>query len=77
MGLSIGWGDKYTWKLPDQYIDITGLPSGEYTLTATADAQGFLRERCEANNTTTAVLRITGSSVSIVNAGKPSKACAG
>lgn len=77
MGLSIGWGDKYAYKLLDQYIDITGLPSGEYTLTATADAQGFLRERCEGNNTTTAVLRITGSSVSVVNAGKPSLACAG
>jgi len=75
-GLSIGWGDRYAAKLPDQYIDITGLPSGEYTLTATVDEQGFLTERCEANNTTTAVLRISGSSVSIVNQGQPSKACA-
>ncbi|MDQ3517369.1 MAG: lysyl oxidase family protein [Gemmatimonadota bacterium] len=75
-GLSIGWGDRYAAGLPDQYIDITGLPSGEYTLTATVDEQGFLTERCEANNTTTAVLRISGSSVSIVNQGIASKACA-
>lgn len=74
-GLSIGWGDKYAYKLPDQYINITGLPSGNYTLTATVDAQGFLRERCEGNNTTTAILLITGSSVSIVNQGRPSKPC--
>ncbi len=75
MGLSIGWGDRYVATLPDQYIDITGLPSGEYTLTATVDAQGFLRERCEANNSTTAILQITGSKVTIVNQGRPSKAC--
>ena len=74
-GLSFGWGDKYAYKLPDQYINITGLPSGDYTLTATVDAQGFLQERCEGNNTTTTILHITGSGVSIVNAGKPSKPC--
>ena len=33
-GLSIGWGDRYSYVLPDQYIDITGLPSGQYTLSA-------------------------------------------
>ena len=74
-GLSIGWGDKYAYSLPDQYIDITGLPSGQYTLTATADAQNGFTERCEGNNSTTTVLQITGSSVSIVTQGKPSKAC--
>ncbi|MGI8998961.1 MAG: S-layer homology domain-containing protein, partial [Candidatus Limnocylindria bacterium] len=75
MGLSIGWGDRYAYTLPDQYINITGLPSGEYTLTATADDQGFLRERCEANNSTTAVLRITGSTVDVVSSSGPSVAC--
>ena len=74
-GLSVGWGDKYTHKLPDQYIDITGLPSGEYILTATVDAQGYLREGCEDNNTTTAVLRITGSSVKVLSRGTASAAC--
>lgn len=75
MGLSIGWGDKYAYKLPDQYIDISGLPSGQYTLTATADVQNGFTERCEGNNTTTAVLQITGSSVTVINQGKPSKRC--
>jgi hypothetical protein len=75
VGLSIGWGDKYVATIPDQYIDITNLPSGQYTLSATADAQDGFTERCEGNNTTTAVLQITGSSVTIVNQGKPSKRC--
>ncbi|MDP9465381.1 MAG: lysyl oxidase family protein [Actinomycetota bacterium] len=76
-GLSIGWGDAYPWKIPDQYIDITGLPNGQYSLTATADPLGGFTERCEGNNATTAVLQITGQNVTVVNQGKPSKRCAG
>jgi hypothetical protein len=75
MGLSIGWGDKYGFKLPDQYIDITNLPSGQYTVTATADAQNGFAELCETNNTTAAVLQITGNSVTVLDKGKPSKRC--
>jgi len=41
MGLSRGWGDLYRSSLPDQYIDITGLVSGSYRLTATADAANW------------------------------------
>jgi hypothetical protein len=74
-GVSIGWGDKYAYKLPDQYIDITNLPSGQYTLTATADAQNGFTERCEGNNTTTTVLQITGQSVSVVTQGTSSARC--
>lgn len=75
-GISVGWGDKYASNLRDQYIDITDLPSGQYTLTGTADALDSISERCELNNTTTAVLQISGNNVTIVNQGKPSKACA-
>lgn len=76
MGISVGWSDRYDAKLPDQYIDISDLPAGEYTLTATADAQGYLQERCEGNNSTTAILQITGTTVSVVDRGKASEACA-
>lgn len=74
-GLSIGWGDRYTWKLPDQYVDISALPSGEYTLSATADALGFFSEACETNNTTTTLLRITGSTVKVLQQGLDSQPC--
>jgi hypothetical protein len=76
-GISVGWGDRYGWKLPDQYIDITGLPPGEYTLTATADALGFLREVCETNNTTTTRLQIAGNTVSVLDDGRDSQPCPG
>lgn len=52
MGLSVGWGDKYRWTLPDQYIDITGLNKGRYRLQATADALGLFSESDSANNET-------------------------
>jgi hypothetical protein len=76
-GISVGWGDRYGWDLPDQYIDITGLPPGEYILTATADALGFLRELCETNNTTTARLLITADSVKVLDHGLDSQPCTG
>jgi hypothetical protein len=58
MGLSPGWQDPYYWILPDQRIDITGLPDGVYRLRATADPDRVLRESSEANNGTWADVRI-------------------
>jgi lysyl oxidase len=52
MGLSVGWGDRYGSKLPDQYIDITGLADGAYRLRATADASNWFKESNEKNNRT-------------------------
>ena len=50
MGLSAGWQDPYTWALPDQRLDITGLPDGRYRLVATADPNNWFREVDEKNN---------------------------
>jgi hypothetical protein len=52
MGLSVGWGDIYPASLPDQYLDITGLPSGRYRLLVTADPFGWFTESSESNNVT-------------------------
>jgi hypothetical protein len=57
-GLSVGWGDSYSWRLPDQYIDTTGLPDGTYRLWATADQANSFLESNESNNSTWADLRI-------------------
>jgi hypothetical protein len=37
MGISRGWGDVYTWDLPGQFVDITGIPDGAYDLVSTAN----------------------------------------
>jgi hypothetical protein len=56
-GISRGFADIYESDLPCQWIDVTGLPSGDYTLRATLNqprpesAQPLLNERDYTNNT--------------------------
>jgi hypothetical protein len=61
MGLSTGWSDPYQWTLPDQRLDVTGLPDGEYRLWAKADPDDWFRESDETNNVTWADVRLTTS----------------
>ncbi len=58
MGLSVGWGDTYPWSMAGQYIDVTGLTSGNYRLIATADPNGHFSETSAGNNTTWAELKL-------------------
>lgn len=69
MGLSVGWGDKYPYYLVDQYINISGLPAGEYTVTATADWAGWFVESNTANNSTTARIRLSKNGVTVLDPG--------
>jgi Lysyl oxidase len=65
-GLSTGWGDTYQWSLPDQYIDTTGLPDGNYRLWATADQADLFLESNNANNSTWVDLRIDANGVTVL-----------
>jgi hypothetical protein len=38
-GISSGWGDAYTAGLDGQWIDITGLAAGNYTIVVTVNAE--------------------------------------
>jgi len=69
MGLSIGWGDRYPATIVDQYINISGLPAGEYTVTATADWEDWFDESNENNNNTTALIRINKNGVTVLDPG--------
>lgn len=69
MGLSVGWGDLYSWRLPDQYVEITDLPDGRYRLTGVADKARWFRESNPTNNTTWTDLRISGGSVTVLQQG--------
>jgi hypothetical protein len=70
MGVSVGWGDKYQYSLPYQWIDITGVPSGTYTVRAIVDSQNYYRETNDANNCSWTRLRLTSSGVQIVEHGR-------
>jgi hypothetical protein len=65
-GISVGWGDIYGWYLPDQWVDVTGLPNGVYTLRSTVDPAGRIREVDESNNAASVTFRLRGTVVSIL-----------
>jgi hypothetical protein len=69
MGISIGWGDEYTWDLAWQWVDITSLPTGTYTLRAKVDPYGFFLEEKEGNQCSYARLRISGTRVTVKSRG--------
>lgn len=43
-GITAGWGDRYGFDLDGQWVDVTGLPSGDYTLVATVNPEGKIPE---------------------------------
>lgn len=49
-GISVGWADVYEADLPDQWIDITGVPRGTYWLEVVIDPKNNLIESDETNN---------------------------
>lgn len=67
-GISVGWGDPYSFDVWGQWIDLTGLPlPGRYCLEATADPRGLLAETDTGNNTTTALVDLTSNDVKVVD----------
>ena len=57
-GISVGWTDIYRKYLENQYIDITGVPAGSYTLRVTADPLDKIDEANEGNNVTSVTVMI-------------------
>lgn len=49
-GMSVGWSDEYNWFLPGQYVEVTGVPNGDYILDTTVDPTGHLVESDKTNN---------------------------
>lgn len=58
MGVRAGWGDNYPWNFAYQWIDISRLTAGDYTVRAIVDQQNFYREKSETNNCAYIRLRI-------------------
>jgi hypothetical protein len=70
MGLSVRWGDRYPSNIAFQYIDISGLPNGDYTVTVAADPPlsegGRFVESNDGNNTSWARIRIARKTVTVL-----------
>lgn len=69
MGLSIGWGDEYPSSIAFQYIDISGLPNGDYVVTLEGDPANEFLEADEQNNTAWASIRISRKNVTVLATG--------
>jgi hypothetical protein len=70
MGTSRGWGDIYRWSIAFQWIDITGLPNGDYKLRVVVDppvgSVGQFRESENSNNRAWTKIHIGTSNVTIL-----------
>ena len=71
-GISVGWADTYRYTLPFQFIDITGLPGGTYTVRAMSDPGQWFAETNEADGCGWVRVRFgsTGSTVTVLQAGR-------
>ena len=54
-GISSGWGDDYDKHLDGQWVDITGVPEGDYTLVVTVNAAGKIVELLDIEPNTVSV----------------------
>jgi hypothetical protein len=59
-GITHGWADVYDWYIPDQYIEVTGVPSGYYRLEFCADPFNEIEEENERNNCVVNHIRLSG-----------------
>ena len=70
MGMSVKWGDVYRSTIAFQWIDITGLASGDYFIKIIADPPwetgGRFTESNESNNRGWTRIHLTKTSVSVV-----------
>ena len=71
-GISVGWADTYRYSLPYQWIDITGLPGGTYTVRAMTDPHDWFLESNETDGCgwTRVHFGSSGTSVSVVSSGR-------
>ena len=49
-GISVGWADEYHATLDGQFIDVTGLPKGQYVLEGEINAEHVFEESDYDNN---------------------------
>ena len=66
-GISVGWGDIYSWSLAGQSINITGLPNGRYRLRSTADPFRRIQETDDTNNASVIRFKLRGRRIIVLD----------
>jgi hypothetical protein len=57
-GIAVGWGDIYIPAKEGQYVDLTGVPPGDYDLVHRVNVGRLLREANYANNASALRIRL-------------------
>ncbi|MDQ3981995.1 MAG: lysyl oxidase family protein [Actinomycetota bacterium] len=65
VGISAGWYDTYRVHLPDQYLEITGVPDGRYLLEVELDPDDNVAESNERDNEVCVLLSLKGDDVAL------------
>jgi hypothetical protein len=75
MGTSIGFIDIYPAEFHGQWIDITGVPDGRYTLVHRANPEFRFRERDYDNNVASALIVLRGGGVRVLKTCDRTETC--
>ena len=63
MGITPGWGDVYTWDLPSQFIEVTGVPDGVYDVVNESNPDGRILEMARPSRSSYTRICMQGDSV--------------
>jgi len=63
-GVNVGRADVYSSSLQGQWIDVTGVPAGQYFVEITLDGENAMQELDETNNAKTSAATISGNGTS-------------
>lgn len=58
-GITAGWADVYDWLLPDQYIEVTGVPDGFHILETIANPDKAILEADYSNNCGSVLIQLS------------------
>jgi hypothetical protein len=68
-GMTNGFADRYTWDLPAQFVEASGLSDGTYRLETTVNPQRVLLEASYTNNCVVILVQLAGMGTASPQAG--------
>jgi hypothetical protein len=74
-GISRGWADVYSWPLPGQYIEVSGVPDGDYDVVVTVNPFKLIEETDYDDNVACTRIHLAGKTVSELPAAQQPATC--
>ena len=67
VGISAGWTDIYAAYLPDQFVEISGVPDGYYVLEIEIDPNDVFEESDETNNIVCSLVQLRSTAAELMD----------